>query len=1289
MIATHWEEVKNLFCLALATPAGNRLEFLSSASSSDSIRLEVMRLLEQHEKAGDFLAEPAWAELSGIAQHGITPQTENENAHFSGTARFVVQERLGEGTFGIVYRVLDLERNSMVALKTLRRLDANHLSRFKHEFRSLVDLVHPNLVQLYELFGDDKVWFFTMELVEGVDFLTYTRPRDLIHSWDRIRDALAQLASGVQALHSSARLHRDLKPSNVLVASSGQLLILDFGLVKDLDSASVEQSIALAGSPAYMAPEQVGGGFISAAVDWYAVGVMLFRSITGVLPFEGKWQEVLSRKQTEDAPSPRTLNPDVPEDLSDICRDLLRRDPELRADGPSILDRLQRRSSSLAAKAPDPFVGRSNELNLLRQRFKSLDSGSRQVVLLQGRSGIGKTTLIGEFLASVAFQHPETVILRGRCRESESVPYKALDSVADQLVRYLYALPEASAAALLPRHPALLARIFPCFRELEALSSFPDRANDLIDDQEIRRRAFAALCETLGRISDRQPLIIAIDDLQWGDLDSIALLTELIVPEDAPGLMLILTFRSEDAASSPPVRLLRSFRGRIADLECWTEINLTGLTDEDGLDLLQRLDEDLKLGEEQLQGMVEESRGSPLFLRELLRVTLQDAARSELSQSTKCLSVREMILRRTSALPPVARELFLALSVAVEPLSKAMLHRTVKATDAELSREISLLVHENLVRVTGGLEAGRLEPYHDQVREALLASLLPSELKSWYARLAHTLEAEAVPDPQRLLRYHLGAEDTAAAYQSALAAAKIAVQALAFDQAVNFYSIAIETGEADAKSLAMLHSQRAEALAKAGRGRESAEDYSAAARWPEYNDSFQMRRLAAEQLMRSGYLDEGVTAFTGLLRSVGFWMPETPLQSILAMLALRAFLRLRGMRWRRRHESELSAVTLRNLDLLWSGASVFFIVNPVFGTYLQARHMAGALRAGEPLRLALSVGLGAPFEALGGTPYYRDGRRFLDFAENIASDLQNSHLSCAISVNWIFFDFLCSRIKDGLEHSRRAIRVMSELGIGQAWEGSTAKLGLIWFLSWGGRIRELSDLLPGILDEARSRGDVYTYVIVRCGAPTHLAELAADDPDGALDKVSQALAQWSQVRYDVPHFGTVYASVECELYAGRIDQARKRLLLAWPALKRSLLFRKCQTFRIMLFYMRARTALAAWTLRRDDRILIQEIELYLSLLKKARSPWGTALGQAMESSLEAGRGHVSKAILLLEGAEAILNEHDFRLQAAAISRRRGELEGEDGYLRVQAADVFMRSENIMRPDRITFMILPA
>src|SRR5262245_4865407 len=166
--------------------------------------------------------------------------------------RFRVIACLGAGGMGVVYKAFDREHETVVALKTLLRMDANELVRFKNEFRALADLRHPNWVRFGELFETGGRWFFSMELVEGTDFLSYVRGRRIAASADdtataeaspvdaptmpvaraeaveharaapacdegRLRAALADLSRGLDALHGAGKVHRDIKPSNLMV----------------------------------------------------------------------------------------------------------------------------------------------------------------------------------------------------------------------------------------------------------------------------------------------------------------------------------------------------------------------------------------------------------------------------------------------------------------------------------------------------------------------------------------------------------------------------------------------------------------------------------------------------------------------------------------------------------------------------------------------------------------------------------------------------------------------------------------------------------------------------------------------------------------------------------------------------------------------------------------------------------------------------------------------------------------------------------------------------------------
>ena len=116
--------------------------------------------------------------------------------------------------------------------------------------------------------------------------------------------ALRQLAEGLHGLHETGKLHRDIKPSNVLVTEEGRVVILDFGLVAQVEGKELHDSVTLAGTPDYMSPEQGAQLPISRASDWYSIGVMLYQALTGRLPFSGKFFEVMMNKQNFDPPPP-------------------------------------------------------------------------------------------------------------------------------------------------------------------------------------------------------------------------------------------------------------------------------------------------------------------------------------------------------------------------------------------------------------------------------------------------------------------------------------------------------------------------------------------------------------------------------------------------------------------------------------------------------------------------------------------------------------------------------------------------------------------------------------------------------------------------------------------------------------------------------------------------------------------------------------------------------------------------------------------------------------------------
>ncbi len=662
--------------------------------------------------------------------------------------RFEVLSLLGEGGFGRVLRCIDHEVNSEVALKQSHRGGADALLGFKREFRALSDVHHKNLVRLGELFeADTGPWAFSMELVPGVQLVDWVRGTDGAAGFDepRLRAALVQIVHGLQALHGMGLLHRDLKPDNIRVTPEGRVVLLDFGLAGAMGPAGHTSQTGISGTFAYMAPEQTEARH-GAPVDLYALGVILYEALTGALPFTGDGLLVLMRKQSEPAPSPRRLCPAVPEDLDRLCLTLLEADPDLRPTAARVLrelgvqpeanpePQLRSRQGMLALQH---FVGREQELRALDTVYEKAHSQGLRVALLEGGSGIGKSELMDAWTLRQQTKQPELLVLEGRCHAAERLRFKMWDDLIDRLCEYLGTLAPARLAAVLPPEPERLAGLFPVLQRLGGISWRATRAD--ADPVAERFSAFRALTELLRRVATLRPLVLCVDDLQWGDEDSLALLQVLGASEDNPKLLLLATMRP---LSEMEVGLRDALTRLMAQQPHVERLPVTALSADECAEMTARLmgrpRDDLDV-----QRVVRETAGHPWFATEMARLAVRRTEGLDPSGLDDALRDRA---HRLGEQPRVVLEL---LAAAGGPVRPALVHPTLALPAEVVTEAVSLLRAHRLVRSVAG---GRVACYHDRVREAVLSGLSAEHIQGLNARLA-TVSRTQGGDPLTIAGY--------------------------------------------------------------------------------------------------------------------------------------------------------------------------------------------------------------------------------------------------------------------------------------------------------------------------------------------------------------------------------------------------------------------------------------------------------------------------------------------------------------------------------------------------------
>jgi serine/threonine protein kinase len=1254
-------------------------------------------------------------------------------ADFVGDERFRVVRQLGSGGMGVVYEAQDVRENVRVALKTMRAVHPGALLRFKTEFRALADLAHPNLATLHELHLDGPEPYFTMELVRGVDFLSYVRGQDArteaqpfastvsspsepkvasgglqartVRSTerrfaldvDRLRAALKQLALGVQTLHDAGKLHRDLKPSNVLVTQEGRVVILDFGLVADIDPAGMHASDhdAPEGTAEYMSPEQASCTRPAEPSDWYSFGSMLYEALAEQFPYLGTRFALLCAKQTTDPVPPSLLREGVPEDLERLAMELLRRDPAERPTGPRVLERLGVVRAPMAAPnvtsrpgtSHAPFVGRAAQVAALQDAFANVVNGRPTTVHVRGASGMGKSYLVRRTIDDFVSAHgKDVVVLSGRCYEQESVPYKAVDSVIDALSRYLRSLKKEDAATLLPSNVRALERLFPVLRRVEAIAMAPRRAAEMPDPHEVRRRAFGALREMLTRIAERTPLIVWIDDLQWGDVDSGMLLGELLRPPDPPPLLFVVSYRSEAEVAVGCLAALRRVAEGAGGAETST-LDIDALTPADAQRLAATL---LEAAGDRNGAMVEsiadESAGNPFLLAELVRFH-QSGVGARPARSGKT-HLEDVLDARLEQCGEGARLLLELVAVAGRPIALDVAAAAAEMEPAVARTAVAQLRAAQLVRRARVRDHDGLDTYHDRVRETVPRILEEGALVKRHARLVAAIEASRDPDPEALATHCIAAGYAVRAGEYAAKAGEQAVATLAFDRASEWFQRSIEWRALDANAARDLRRKRADSLAAAGRGADAGREYLRAAEGLSGHEGTELRRRAAAELLTSGRIDEGVSVVREVLASIDASYPPTPRLAFLLFLITTLWLRVRGYEFTRRDERVVSPLALHRIDTFRALTSGLVVSDNVRGRYFTNRFCLAALKVGEPRRAAIALATQIANASAFGTTSEARVRRLERRLAELASDLANAEVTAYQSMAAAWVTYFFGRFEEALPVLTQASASFRASVPGSAWERDTMEIfavSSLWFL---GRIRDLRARVADLREDAVRRGDPYLTAMMGIGDAAN-ARLAGDEPERSVREVTDVFEAWPEVANDVPRYYAFLACAQAELYQGRGESALARTRAVWPHLRRTFLLHM-QITRVTSTHVLGRAAVSTLRDRPADKAARRDAERAIRSLSGEKFPYASALSLSLAASLAHHDGRSEEAIRLYGEAASAFTAHSMALYAAACRYRQGGLlGGDEGAALVAAAEEQLRSETVKDPARMVEMLVPA
>jgi serine/threonine protein kinase/predicted ATPase len=795
-----WNRARELFEKVLDLPVSEREPFLETACGGDAALLGEVREMLAAFDGDSFLEHPppheglAVSRLDTLIKARGTQPVGDEPANTDGSpgatalpsavGPYRILGTLGRGGMGTVYRGQHSETGELAAVKTVSVPSEASLAGIRREIHALARVRHPGIVRIVAEGVDDAVPWYAMELLDGSSLRSYRRavthqmpaspdPPDSPPAAEatgdlhRVLTLARRLCAPLAFLHGEGIVHRDLKPDNILVRPSGQPVLVDFGIASSFAGHESRDEIDAVGSwggtLAYMAPEQIRGEYTDARADLYALGCILYELIARRPPFIRKTGGDFIRAHLHEVPKPPSAyGPGIPDALDALVLRLLAKSPAGRigyaADVAAALARLG------ADAEPDPyeprprtylyrpaFAGRADALASLEGSVAALVRGAGGLVLVGGESGIGKTRLMIELGHRAEAAH--VLVLMGEClpREAQSgqAPLHALRKPLRRIADRCRERGERETDALLGPRGRLLAPYEPTLADLPGQGKFPEPAE--LPPTAARLRLLEAVARTFAELARSRPLLLVLDDLQWGDELTLGLVEYLARGEPATGgpVLVVGTYRSEEQPEALR-SVLESDRGARVDL---------GRLEEPAVASMVGGMLSLEPSPPVLSGYLSrQSEGNPFFVAEYLRAAVEErllwrdehgtwqvdvegggrAKEVDYERLGLPRSLRALVERRLGGLERGATAVVAVAAVLGRETDAGLLEQIAGLGGVEFLEPLDEVLRRQILEDAAG---GRLRFTHDKLREAAYDAIPPDERARLHGAAARALEA--------------------------------------------------------------------------------------------------------------------------------------------------------------------------------------------------------------------------------------------------------------------------------------------------------------------------------------------------------------------------------------------------------------------------------------------------------------------------------------------------------------------------------------------------------------------